>query len=185
MPAATRTRAAGVILCVVAVLIMTPLISAGPASANLVAPRSDCAAQENTHASEPAQENALRCLIEYARGHAGSGGMKANGNLERAAGRKSGDVKNCGFSHTACGRAADLYAHKFGYTSGTGSWQWGENLAWGKGKRGTARAVLEAWLASPPHRSTMLDGSFEHMGIGLKPKGDGAIWVLQVGCRGC
>ena len=36
----------------------------------------------------------------------------------------------CGFSHTACGRPADLYARRYGYTAAS-SWRWGENLALG------------------------------------------------------
>jgi uncharacterized protein YkwD len=99
-------------------------------------------------------------------------------------------VVECGFSHTACGRQADLWPHKYGYTSGVGSWALGENLAWGRGGRGSARMILKAWLASPPHRSTMLANSFEDLGIGLyrgsfNGGSNAGVWVLQVGCRGC
>ena len=50
--------------------------------------------------------------------------------------------------------------------------------------------ALNAWLESPPHRETLLTGSFEHLGIGLRRGGfsghdNAAVWVLQVGCRGC
>ena len=74
---------------------------------------------------------------------------------------------HCGFSHTACGRPADLYARRYGYASAS-SWAWGENLAVGRGKRGSARKVLKAWLHSPPHRDAMLRGSFDDAGIGLQ-----------------
>ncbi len=130
----------------------------------------------------------MRCLVAYARDHAGAGRIAANRSLDKAAGRKAGDVMRCEFSHTACGHPADLYPRRFGYASG--SWGWGENLAWGKGNRGTARQILIAWLNSPPHRETMLDGSYEHLGVGMKKGSYGgakraSIWVMQVGCKGC
>ena len=181
-----RTRATIVALVSVAALAAISLISAGGAGAALVAPRSDCTGQQNTHAPESVQERALRCLIDYAR----SSGSKSYGALERAAGRKVGDVFDCGFSHTACGKPFDAYPKRFGYTSGTSGWKLGENLAWGKGDRGSAREILKAWLDSPPHRETLLSGAFEHIGIGLKRGRFGgnskaAVWVLQIGCRGC
>ena len=111
----------------------------------------------------------MRCLINYARGRPAPVAWTPTTSLERAAGHKAGDVMRCGFSHTACGNPADLYARRFGYTSAS-SWQWGENLAWGEGERGTAREMLKAWLNSPPHRETMLRGSFDDVGIGLRQR---------------
>ena len=160
---------------------------ATPADASLVAPTSSCDGQKNGKASEKVQEKAMRCLINYARDHSGTHGVSSSKALERAAGVKAGDVMQCGFSHTACGRPADLYARRYGYTSGS-SWRWGENLAWGKGNNGTAREILKAWLHSPPHRATMLDGSFNDAGVGLKQGGfsghhNVSVWVLEVGCH--
>jgi uncharacterized protein YkwD len=42
----------------------------------------------------------------------------------------------------------------------------GENLAWGTGYRATARAIVQAWLASPEHRANLLRPSFTRIGIG-------------------
>jgi len=156
------------------------------AQAGKIASPASCPGQQNVHAPEREQEQAMRCLIAHAR----SGPARSNRALERAAGRKVGDIFDCGFSHTACGRPFDSYARRFGYPSGTSGWQLGENLAWGKRKRGSARQVLKAWLNSPPHRATLLDRSFEHIGIGLRRGSFGgsaksAIWVLEIGCRGC
>lgn len=165
-------------------------LAAASASADLLAPRAECAGQQNVQAPEPRQEDALRCLIEYARERAGVQRLGSNEALERSAGRKAGDVMRCGFDHEACGNSADKWARQYGYTSGTGSWRFGENLAWGKGKRGGARKVLKAWLGSAGHRQTLLTGSFEHVGVGLRRGGfsgqpNAAVWVLQLGCRGC
>src|SRR5262245_31075007 len=151
-------RPAVAALAIISTLTAVASIGTATAAANLVAPGSKCPGQQNTHASEHDQQKAMLCLINYARRHANSGGVNSNHELERAAGRKAGDVMRCGFSHTACGNPADLYAHRFGYTGG-GSWSWGENLAWARGRGGTARNTLKDWLNSPPHRYTMLRGA--------------------------
>jgi uncharacterized protein YkwD len=179
-----KSSTPGAVVGTLAIVVVTLLGAAGTASADIVAPRAQCAASGNEDAGEPAQEDAMRCLINYARQHAGGGGVGTDNRLERAAGRKVGDVVDCGFSHTACGNPADLYPRRFGYTSAR-SFQFGENLAWGKGKRGSARNVLQAWLNSPGHRSTMLHGSFDDLGIGLRTHNGNAFWVLQLGCQGC
>ena len=185
----TRNRAVAISLTCALLVFTAFLIATDPAGAKLVAPRSKCPGQQNLHAPEPMQEKAMRCLIDYARSHAGARRLSSQRGLEKAAGRKSGDVMRCGFSHTACGRPADTYARRFGYMNAS-SWSWGENLAWGRGSLGTARNILKAWLNSPPHRETMLNGSFEHLGLGLKRgsfsgHANAAIWVLELGCHGC
>ena len=160
-----------------------------PADASLVAPKSKCDSQTDTKAPNKVQEKAMRCLINYARDHTGSHGLGSSKSLERAAGEKAGDVMRCGFSHTACGNPADLYARRYGYTEAS-SWQWGENLAWGRGGRGSARDIMQAWLNSPPHREAMLRGSFDDAGISVRKGGfnghsNVAVWVLELGCHGC
>ena len=42
----------------------------------------------------------------------------------------------------------------------------GENLAWGTGSQGTAKAIVSAWLASPEHRANLLRTSFSRVGVG-------------------
>jgi uncharacterized protein YkwD len=42
----------------------------------------------------------------------------------------------------------------------------GENLAWGSGGAGSARAIVAAWLASPAHRANLLRPSFRRVGVG-------------------
>jgi uncharacterized protein YkwD len=161
------------------------LLAAASAPASMVAPRARCAGQNNPHVSGHAQQKAMECLINYARSQAGVPGLHSDHALERAAGRKSRDVAACGFSHTACGNAADLYVHRYGYTSGTSGWRWGENLAYGQGRHATPRAIVQAWLNSPPHRENMLTGSFNDFGIGLRQSNGIGFWALELGCRGC
>jgi uncharacterized protein YkwD len=43
----------------------------------------------------------------------------------------------------------------------------GENIAWGVGASGTAAAIVGMWMASPPHRATLLRPGFRHIGVGV------------------
>jgi uncharacterized protein YkwD len=52
-----------------------------------------------------------------------------------------------------------------GYGRGARDWRAGENLAWTQAP--TARAVVEAWLASPSHRRILLDPGFRDVGLGI------------------
>lgn len=168
-----------------AAVVTVAAIAAVPTNASAYALPSNeaCPAQKNPRAAEREQERALACVIDGLRASAGAGRLSSNRKLERAAGRKARDLASCGFSHTACGRPADAWADHFGYDSGS-SWRWAENLA--TGRRGmTARRAVKSWLGSSDHRSTMMDRSFEHIGVGLKRTGSHAYWVIEVGCHGC
>jgi uncharacterized protein YkwD len=44
-------------------------------------------------------------------------------------------------------------------------WSVGENLVWAS-PRLTARGALELWLASPPHRQTLLSPAWREIGLG-------------------
>lgn len=43
----------------------------------------------------------------------------------------------------------------------------GETIGWGVGGSGTASSIVGMWLASPPHRATMLDRGFRRVGVGV------------------
>jgi uncharacterized protein YkwD len=43
----------------------------------------------------------------------------------------------------------------------------GETIAWGVGSDGSADAIVRMWLASPPHRSTLLRRGFRYVGVGV------------------
>ena len=43
----------------------------------------------------------------------------------------------------------------------------GENLAWGTGPLGSATAIVQAWLASPEHRTNLLDPGFTRVGLAM------------------
>ena len=166
-----------------AVTVLAVALTPTGASADLLPSRDVCPAQKNTHADKREQEQALRCLVDYARVHSGTHRVSSNSALERAAGRKAKDLAACGFTHTACGRAADAWPKHFGYFSGSGA-RWGENLATSS-RRMSAREAVKGWLSSSAHRGTLLGGGFEHIGSAMRRSGGNTYWVLQLGCRGC
>lgn len=43
----------------------------------------------------------------------------------------------------------------------------GETIAWGVGSDGTAAAIVGMWMASPPHRATLLRRGFRRVGVGV------------------
>lgn len=42
----------------------------------------------------------------------------------------------------------------------------GENLAWSAGALGPAQSIVQAWLASPPHRANLLHPGYRIVGVG-------------------
>lgn len=45
--------------------------------------------------------------------------------------------------------------------------RFGENIAWGAGSRGSARAVVRMWMQSPAHRANLLRPGWRRVGIGV------------------
>jgi uncharacterized protein YkwD len=43
----------------------------------------------------------------------------------------------------------------------------GETIAWGVGTDARADTFVRMWLASPPHRQTMLRRGFRYVGVGV------------------
>ncbi len=75
-------------------------------------------------------------------------------------------------AHTAAMIRTDVLAHG-SFASRMGSFgargpRFGENLAWGTGSRAAARALVQAWLASPGHRANLLRPGFSRIGIGAR-----------------
>ena len=73
------------------------------------------------------------------------------------------------FSHTA--RDGDTFVDRIigaGYARRNDGWTLGENLAWGTGDVGTARAIHAAWMRSSGHRDNILKPAFRELGIGVR-----------------
>lgn len=152
-------------------------------SANsLIAPTAVCPSQD---ASAPAQEQSMRCMIDFARVHAGLSELSDSQQLDLSAGEKATDVLRCDdFSHTACGREFTYWIDQAGYASDS-CWHVGENLAWGIGAYGTVRSIFQAWMRSPTHRQNIL-GSYEDLGLSqqvgeLDGRAGATVWAAHFG----
>jgi uncharacterized protein YkwD len=129
------------------------------------------------------------CLINAERTHRGLRPLRGDGDLKRAARRHSADmVRRTYFSHVTPG-GSDLgdRMRAVGYGSGHG-WRAGEALGWGTGTRATPAALIDEWLASPPHRHILLDPGYRELGVGISagaPNGvdslPGATYTVDVG----
>ena len=98
--------------------------------------------------------------------------------------------KRC-FSHQ-CPGESDLVGRlvKARYLPCSCSWGIGENIAYGSGRDGSPRNVVQAWMRSSEHRANILNGSYQHIGIavarGTPSTGrsrDGATYTTDFGYR--
>jgi uncharacterized protein YkwD len=67
-------------------------------------------------------------------------------------------------------------------------WSLGENIAWGSGAKASPKAIVSAWMASPPHRRNILTRKYRRIGIGVATGApvagvNGATYVTDFGAR--
>ncbi|MFN8215390.1 MAG: hypothetical protein U0R71_02235 [Solirubrobacterales bacterium] len=155
----------------------------------LLAPVGACPHQTEVQARSALQIEAMRCLTDYARRRAGLKPLAAANGLDRAAGHKAADIIRCDeFSHEACGRPFTYWPEQLGYIAGR-CWSAAENIAWGGGRLGSARAMFRAWLHSTGHRENIL-GPYSDLGVGLRSgslegQAGAHVWVEEFGSHGC
>jgi uncharacterized protein YkwD len=154
----------------------------------LIAPAAACPEQESLAASAEAQEEAMRCMTDFARARAGLGPLLDSPQLDFSAREKTADVLACdSFSHEACGRAFSYWIEQSGYLSIAPCWHVGENLAWGSGEYGTVRSIFRAWMRSPEHRRNIL-GEYAELGLDvasgeLEGETGARVWTAHFGSR--
>jgi uncharacterized protein YkwD len=160
------------------------LLAAPGADASLIAPAATCPNQTGA-ASAATQEQAMRCMTDFARSQAGLGTLADSPQLDLSAADKGADVLRCdSFSHTACGREFTYWMREAGYMS-EACWHVGENLAWGIGAYGTVRSIFRAWMRSPEHRHNIL-GDYEALGLSrqvgeLEGQAATVVWTAHFG----
>lgn len=133
----------------------------------LIAPASACPDQKDLGVPAAGQEQAMDCMVNFARREAGLNELVDTGALAQSAEDKSLDILACdSFSHFACGREFTYWMKATGYMS-TPCWHVGENLAWGTGEYGSVRSIFIAWMRSPDHRANVL-GDFDETGLSLE-----------------
>jgi uncharacterized protein YkwD len=162
-----------------------PAAATAAVASPLIAPASACPNQTDRTAPAAAQEQAMRCMTDFARAESGLGELAEDQQLDLSAAEKSGDVLRCdSFSHFACGREFTYWLREVGYI-GEGCWHAGENLAWGTGEYGTVRSIFQAWMASPTHRQNIL-GDYDQVGINvaggdLEGHAGARVWAAHFG----
>jgi uncharacterized protein YkwD len=143
-----------------------------------------------TASNASAAADAITCLVNQERAQRGMKQLSRDSDLTTVARRQANDmVRRTYFSHVTPG-GSDLgdRLRAVGYGSGH-SWRAGEALGWGTGDRATPNALVDEWLASPPHRKILLDRGFREIGVGVtsgapeKTDGDlpGATYALDLG----
>ncbi|KAA0273189.1 MAG: CAP domain-containing protein [Acidobacteria bacterium] len=162
----------------IATLLPATLLGAFLALALLVGPGASTAAAAGCPGSDAgprkiSNETAARaivCLVNKERRRHGLGRLKFHGELERAArGHTKRMQKRDCFDHVCPGERSLVGRYeKADYLPCRCSWGAGENIAWGAGRKGSPRRIVNAWMHSPPHRANILRGSFQHAGVGVR-----------------
>ncbi len=118
------------------------------------------AASTATAAPLTKREDALLDAMNSARAAYALPPFRVDGRLQRVA-----------HAHSAQILRSDSFMHgSFAYRIrrvGVRAPALGENLAWGVGSLGSARAFVRAWLASPDHRANLLRRGFRRVGVGV------------------
>jgi uncharacterized protein YkwD len=152
-----------------AVFALTAIASASAADRVVAA---DCPALDVTPAAGNTDDvrAAILCLTNAARLRRGVQPLRENARLRRAAVAHSADMVRGGyFAHTT--PDGETFVDRIvdaGYTRQYDGWTLGENLAWGTGSVGTARALHEALMRSSGHRANILKAAYRELGIGVR-----------------
>jgi uncharacterized protein YkwD len=152
-----------------------------------LAPAGTCRGADDAAAPFAEQGRAVACLVNWARKQENRSPLRRRSALTRAAELKGQSVASCGqFSHTPCGTALASGVNAAGYRYAA----FGENLFAGSWGRVAPRDVVSAWLQSPPHRATLLSGSYRHVGAapvranGLLGGADAVVWTATFASPG-
>jgi uncharacterized protein YkwD len=182
-------------ILVMALLAFAAMAVAGPSGVTASPKVNACKEWGNVMPDDltPGQaRKAIVCLLNVERQKNGVGSLDSDKKLQRAAQNHTDHMDGTGCFDHECPGEADLSSRLEGVDYLIGSlirWTCGENIAWGPDKLGTPKAIVQAWMNSPPHRSTLLNGSFHDVGIGFAagtPSNGGArggIYTADFGLR--
>ena len=130
-----------------------------------------CSAPDAQPSASTLRETAssIRCLLNAERRSRGLRPLRSNSRLARAARLHSRDmVSKRYFSHDARdGRSMLDRIRAAGYLRARAAFTVGENIGWGSGSLASPRALVRAWMDSPPHRANILHRRYREIGIGL------------------
>ncbi len=133
-----------------------------------------------TQAPAPAWQDEMVVSINAQRAAAGKAPVSRCASLDRAAQAHSADqATHDKMSHTGSdGSNAGQRMVAAGYLNGTA---WGENVAFGYR---TVDSVMTGWMSSTGHRANILNGSYEHVGVGKVVSATGRPYWTQNFGRG-
>jgi uncharacterized protein YkwD len=183
-----RFRIARITLLValVSAALVAAVIAAAPAPAHAACKGKDAAPES---ISTQRAEQAVFCLLNQKRANRDLPRLRRHDQLDGPARDHSRYmVAHRCFDHE-CPGEPDLAERLRAYLSRDGR-AWGENIAWGGGQLGSARAVVRSWMRSEGHRHNILSRQYEHVGIGVvwgSPQGGeypAATYTTDFGSRG-
>src|SRR3954451_19740210 len=181
-PAPAR-RPASLVLAVVVIAVL-----AAPAHAADPPPACAGAAVPLGAAAPAAVEAAIASLVGAQPAAPGLPAGRPAAPLALAARRHAADMVARGyFAHVSpTGGTVDRRARRTGYLLEAPCWALGEDLGWAPPALATAEAVVAAWMASPSHRSVVLDRDFREIGVAVAGsaavgEAPGATFVLALG----
>lgn len=110
------------------------------------------------------------CLVNKARARRGIGRVGSQKNLAAAARRHSEVMQRTDCFDHRCPGEPDLVGRvsKAKYIPCGCRWGVAENIAWGPGGKGSPRKIFKAWMNSSSHKARILDGSYHHVGVGVR-----------------
>jgi uncharacterized protein YkwD len=112
---------------------------------------------------------ALLCLHNAEREARGLAPLKINPQLAKAAlGHSRRMVRGRFFAHDEPnGSRMEGRIRASGFLRSRRSFTIGENLVWGSGPLALPRALMQAWMNSPPHRANVLNRAYRNVGFGI------------------
>jgi uncharacterized protein YkwD len=135
---------------------------------------------------------AIVCLLNAARQKVGEHALHTDKRLQKAAQRHTDRMVGSDCFDHLCPGEADLGQRLeiVDYlTGGLTRWIYGENIAWGSGKLGAPKEIVNSWMNSPPHREILLTPSFDDVGVGFRAgtpsngREQGGIYTADFGLR--
>jgi uncharacterized protein YkwD len=170
-------------------LATTVILGGAVASEEALAASCSGADAKPTQAGQAKIARATLCLLNGERRSRALHPLRQSAPLAAAARGHSRDmVRRRYFAHTAPGGATVVRRiRQSGYLSPAKKWTVGENLGWGSRSEGSPRAIVRAWMHSPPHRKAILTASYRDAGIGVAsgvPRaaaGSGATYTVDFG----
>jgi uncharacterized protein YkwD len=112
-------------------------------------------------------ESAMLCLINRERVAVRLVPLARSVKLDHSAlFHSAGMVRNHFLGHEAPGHPTLLARIRgYGYFTGASDGLYAENVGAGPSSNGTARSLMDAWMASPSHRTNLLYSGFRDVGI--------------------